>query len=441
MIKENSPSFIFDNELVSFKTYIDEFTFELYKEFDLMADNLDLHSKIDDLFDGKKVNYTENLAAWHTKYRDNYSPSSFDTPSNKSQQAKLSNLKDLCKAAQNIVTIGIGGSFEGPKMFLESLNIEHEDTNFIFITGSDSLEFRIKTMKLNPKDTIFLVSSKSFTTSETISILNEAINWSGEISRFVAITANINEAERYNIDNIIEFDQEIGGRYSIWSEISSLIHCLKKNDFDAFMAGGKQADNDLKTNDSYLKFVKNLAYSDIWLNNVKNKNSRVVLSYIWNLRSFPNYVQQLEMESLGKQNSKDSKFKKTGQIIFGGYGPTAQHSYFQLLHQGTQDICADIILNKKDKKSLSYAQAITQSKLFSQGANDLKNEEKINANIPTNLFLINGSSSYELGYLIATWEHRIFITAVILNINPFDQFGVSAGKTYTNRFLSDKDYI
>ena len=147
------------------------------------------------------------------------------------------------------------------------------------------------------------------------------------------------------------------------------------------------------------------------------------------------------MESLGKQNSKDSKFKKTGQIIFGGYGPTAQHSYFQLLHQGTQDICADIILNKKDKKSLSYAQAITQSKLFSHGANDLKDQEKINANIPTNLFLINGSSSHELGYLIATWEHRIFITAVILNINPFDQFGVSAGKIYTNRFLSYKDNI
>ena len=98
MIKENSPTFIFDNELVTFETYIDEFTFELYKEFDLIADNLDLHSKIDDLFGGKRVNYTENLAAWHTKYRDNYSPSSFDTPSNKSQQANLSNLKDLCKA-------------------------------------------------------------------------------------------------------------------------------------------------------------------------------------------------------------------------------------------------------------------------------------------------------------------------------------------------------
>jgi len=439
VIKESTPTCIFENEEVIFESYIDEFTFELYEEFDALAINLDLDSKIDNLFNGKKVNYTENLAAWHPKYREKYSASTFDTPSNKGQQTKLSNLKNLSKIAKNIINIGIGGSFEGPKLLLELLGLENEDTNYVFITGSDSSEFKTKTMRLNPKDTIFIVSSKSFKTEETISILKDAITWSGEINRFVAITANREEAEKYKIRNIIEFDPEIGGRYSIWSEISALIHCIRKENFDAFMAGGKQADNDLKTNNSYMKFVKHLAYSDIWLNNIKNKNSRAVLSYAWNLRSFPDYIQQLEMESLGKQPSKESVFKKTGQIIFGGYGPTAQHSYFQLLHQGTQDICADIIINKQDKKSLSYAQAITQSKLLSQGAEYLKDKEKINSNIPTNLFLINSSSSYELGYLLATWEHRIYITAVMLDINPFDQFGVSAGKIYTNKYLSDKD--
>ena len=438
MIKESIPNCIFENEKVIFKSYINEFTSKLYEEFDALAINLDLDSKIDNLFNGKKVNYTENLAAWHPKYREKYSASTFDTPSNKGQQSKLSNLKDLSKSAKNIINIGIGGSFEGPKLLLELLGLENEDTNYVFITGSDSSEFKTKTMRLNPKDTIFIVSSKSFKTEETISILKDAISWSGEIDRFIAITANREEAEKYNIDQIIEFDPEIGGRYSIWSEISALIQCLMKENFDAFMAGGKQADNDLKTNNSYTKFVKYLAYSDIWLHNIKNKNSRAVFSYAWNLRSFPDYIQQLEMESLGKQPSKESVFKKTGQIIFGGYGPKAQHSYFQLLHQGTQDICADIIINKEDKKSLSYAQAITQSKLLSQGAEFLNDQEKINANIPTNLFLINGSSPYELGYLLATWEHRIYITAVILGINPFDQFGVSAGKIYTNKYRSDK---
>ncbi len=439
MSKENTPTHIFENEHVSFKSYIYEFTSELYEEFDLKADNLGLDSKLDDLFSGKKVNYTENLAAWHPKYRDEYNPTSFDTPSNKNQQIKLSNLKDFCKSAKNIVTIGIGGSFEGPKMLLEIIDLGNKDTNFIFITGSDSLEFSIKTKKLNPKDTIFLVSSKSFKTEETISILKDAMSWSGETNKFFAITANREEAERHNLNNIIEFDKEIGGRYSIWSEISALIHCLRKDDYDDFMAGGKQADFDLKNNDAYFKFVKNLAFSDIWLHNNKNKNTRAVLTYAWNFRSFPNYIQQLEMESLGKQPSKHSKFKKTGQIIFGGYGPIAQHSYFQLLHQGTQDICADIIASKEERKTLAYAQAIIQSKLMSQGVEDLKDHEKINADIPTNLFLINKASLYELGYLLATWEHRTYITAIMLEINPFDQFGVSAGKIYTRKYLSDND--
>ena len=439
MTKKIPPICKFENKKIIFESYINEFTPELYKEFDRKADNLSLHSKIDDLLNGNKVNYTENLAAWHPKYRQEYDPVSLDTPSNKNQRLKLSNLDDLCKAAQNVVSIGIGGSFEGPKMFLESIELGNENTNFIFITGSDLSEFRIKTKKLNPNDTIFVVSSKSFKTEETISILKHAILWSGEIDRFIAITANKDEAKKYNLRNIIEFDQEIVGRYSIWSEISALIFSLKKEQFDAFMAGGKQADFDLKKNKAYLKFVKNLAYSDIWLHNFKKKYSRVVLTYAWNLRSFPSYIQQLEMESLGKQPSKDSEFKNTGQIIFGGYGPRAQHSYFQLLHQGTQDICADIVVDKEYKKTLAYAQAISQSKLMSEGADALKEHEKINGNIPTNIFFIDSTSSYDLGYLLATWEHRTYITSVMLDINPFDQFGVNAGKIYTKKYLSNKD--
>ena len=439
MIKENLATCIFKNERVIYTSYVNEFTPDLYEKFDQNAKKIGLLSKIDDLFNGEKVNFTESLAAWHPKYRAEYNSNESDTPSNKMQQSQLFNFYDLCKDALNIVTIGIGGSFEGPKMLLENIESNHADNNFIFITGSDLSEFSLKTNKLRPEDTIFLVLSKSFETHETLSLLEEAISWSGDINKFVAITANKEEAKKYNIKCILEFDNQIGGRYSIWSEISVLIKWLSKENFDDFMAGGKQADIDLKNDETYLKFVKTLAYSDIWLHNYKNKNSRAILSYIWCWRSFPDYIQQLEMESLGKQPDINSKYKKTGQIIFGGYGPRAQHSYFQLLHQGTEDICVDIIANNKDKKSLAYAQAITQSKLLSQGANDLKDHERINGNVPTNLFLINNSDSYDLGYLLATWEHRTFITASILGINPFDQFGVSAGKIYTNRYLSDKD--
>ena len=206
-----------------------------------------------------------------------------------------------------------------------------------------------------------------------------------------------------------------------------------------FFKGGFQADKDILNDIKYQEFVKRLSFTDIWLNNMKGINSRVILSYDWDLRSLPYYLQQLEMESLGKQANLNSEFKNTGQIIFGGYGPTAQHSYFQLLHQGTQRISADIILSKEDSKSLAYAQAITQSKLLANTSKDSKEEEKINGNVPVNLFLIDKLDPYSLGYLIATWEYRVFITATILGINPFDQFGVNAGKIYTKQYLADKD--
>ena len=439
MIKENLATCIFKNERVIYTSYVNEFTTDLYEEFDQNSKKIGLFSKINDLFNGEEVNFTESQAAWHPKYRAEYNPDESDTPSHKGQHNELLNFYDLCNDAKNIVIIGIGGSFEGPKMLLENIELNHADNNFIFITGSDLSEFSMKTNKLRPEDTIFLVLSKSFVTQETMSLLEEAISWSGDINKFVAITANKEEAKKYNIKCILEFDNQIGGRYSIWSEISVLIKWLSKENFDDFMAGGKQADNDLKDDEAYLKFVKTLAYSDIWLHNYKNKNSRAILSYIWCWRSFPDYIQQLEMESLGKQPYVNSKYKKTGQIVFGGYGPRAQHSYFQLLHQGTQGVCVDIIANKKDEKSLAYAQAITQSELLSQGANELKGHERINGNVPTNLFLINNSNSYDLGYLLATWEHRTFITASLLGINPYDQFGVSAGKIYTDKYLSDKD--
>ncbi len=428
MSKKDSLNYVFENEILSYISYVEDFTNKCYEEFDSKSNEINLLSKINDLFSGKKVNRSENLAAWHTKIRDEFSELSGDPK-----------YIELFDSAVNIVTIGIGGSFEGPKLLIETLG--NTKKNHVFITGSDCEEFKEKTKKLDPNKTIFIVSSKSFTTIETITTLKNAINWSGDMNNFLAITANKFEALKYNIKNIIEFDNEIGGRYSIWSDISIVAHWENNTQYkERFIMGGKKADHDLNQDFSYLKFVKTLAYSDIWLNNYKNKSSRAVLSYIWKFRSLPNYVQQLEMESLGKKPSKKSGFKKTGQIIFGGYGPTAQHSYFQLLHQGTQDICADIIASKEDLQSLAYAQALTQAEILSNGTEEtLKKQEEINGNIPLNLFLLNKIDAYTLGYLIATWEHRTYITASMLGINPFDQFGVSAGKIYTKKYLADRD--
>jgi len=179
-----------------------------------------------------------------------------------------------------------------------------------------------------------------------------------------------------------------------------------------------------------------LAFSDLWFSNFLNKKNRVILSYNWKLRSLQSYIQQLEMESLGKKPNPKSIFKATGQSIFGGFGSTAQHSYFQLLHQGTAEFCTDIIYSDSTESPLSSAQAKGQAALLSSNFEGSSNFlEKTNSNSPVNLFHLNKLSLEGLGFLLATWEHRVFIAACMLQINPFDQYGVAAGKHIVKKFL------
>ena len=448
--------FDFENEILSFKSNVNDFTKSIFNDLDSISKDIQLEKKINDLFYGEKVNYTENKAALHVLHRRELEDLGLFTTTPELHHKLESNSGS--PKIKNIVVLGIGGSFEGPKLLLESLTSQKTSFRFEFITGSDPFEFEYKTKDIKPDETLFIVSSKSFTTDETLVSLKEAIKWSGDTDNFIAITANKEGALRYNIskDLIFELHDEIGGRYSIWSYICLPAYIEFKygksgiqgeyddhgarplEEIEMFVRGARDADKDLIENKDYLKFVKTLSYSDIWLNNNQSVHSRAVLSYCWRLRSFADYVQQLEMESLGKQPNKDSNFKNTGQIIFGGYGPTAQHSYFQLLHQGTQNVAADIIAFKEDSTTLAYAQAITQSRLLSNGTKStLKDEERINGNVPINLFLFNQLDPYTLGYLMATWEHRTFITAAMLEINPFDQFGVQAGKDSTKKFIKD----
>ena len=436
MNKKKPKNYLFENSVLNFESFTNDFTQELYNEFDNKSKELNLRSKIHDLLDGKIVNETENQAAWHPKYKKR-------EPNINNPLTKL--IEKVCKNKKpkkiNIIIIGIGGSYEGPKLLIESLNSFeiNKKFNFQFLTGSDLTEFIHKTYLLDPSDTIFIVSSKSFKTDETINMLMKAMDWSSINDNFIAITANPDGAKNYGINknNIITFDKEIGGRYSIWSPIAEL-PIIEKNQYKSFLEGGKTAEIALVEDDEYFSFIKRLSFSDLWNNNLKNKNTRVILSYIWLFRSLSDYFQQLEMESLGKPVNMKSGYKNTGQIIFGGYGPMAQHSYFQLLHQGSQKICADIIASKSDDNDLAYAQAVTQSNLLSKGARDLKENEKINGNISVNLFLLNKVDAFTLGYLITMWEHRTFISSVLLSINPFDQFGVNAGKIYTKRYLEHK---
>ena len=190
------------------------------------------------------------------------------------------------------------------------------------------------------QNNLYIFASKSLSTDETLTCLN----WLGKKrtdENSVVITANNERAKSlgFSQESIIPFPESVGGRYSIWSPIS--FSASIENNFHDFLRGGGQADTLLSGTSAdskrYQKFIKILSFSDLWFSNFRNKKNRVVLTYNWKLRSFANYIQQLEMESLGKPCNPSSIFNSTGQTVYGGFGSTAQHSYFQLLHQGTSD--------------------------------------------------------------------------------------------------------
>ena len=520
--KKSKHNFFFENHLISCQSNLNGFTEEIYKEFDKKAKDLKLEQKINDLFEGKKVNKSEKRAATHVQLRDE-----IVTKENKKFGMSFGNkFSEWCNKTEKIIVLGIGGSYWGNRMLtiFMSNKLNHNiqiaknvnELNKILdrdrITRIGGVTKVITNDAPHPVKIHFYVLSKSFTTAETLQCLKLAQKLSNGSFEFTAITSNKKEAKKYGIKNIITIDEGIGGRYSIWSKMSipsflsftdpslsskeekvedsfNRMHTLTYIDF---IKGGQLADKYLVDNSAsydstgYFEFVKRLAYSDIWFHNHANRNTRAIFSYYDDLWALSHYFQQLEMESLGKPANPNSEYKKTGQVILSGFGQDAQHAYLQLFHQGTHKLCADIIaptrtdyadvdipydnfnlweytsslenindadddiveraMKKDDRPSLIYAQAFTQHELLSTGAKKLKKVEKIKGDTPTNIFSLKSPEFSlpdikltELGFLIATWEHRVFITSVMLQINPFDQFGVNAGKIYTNKYLAEYD--
>lgn len=455
MTQSNSSyPFKYSDQYLSYQSLFPHFNIKIFKNFDKKFNELLIEEKVLELFSGKKINISEDRAALHHIYRSAYGHKVSCVNEHYIENAKktishCSELKNflLNNGIKNIVTIGIGGSFEGPKLLIETLTKKHSrNFNHIFITGPDKHEFKDQILPLNKEETFFVISSKSFSTDETLQSFSLAKDWIGNDlkfeNHFICITSQIHEAKNYgfNKKTTILFPNEIGGRYSLWSPISfSAILELNERFYD-FLKGGSEADKQLTSNIDYKNFIKSIVFSDLWHNNFKGLNTRVLLIYSWNLRFLSDYVQQLEMESIGKAASNNSKFQSTGQTIFGGFGSTAQHSYFQLLHQGTSSFCADIINIEKDRKdnALLFAQSKAQSNLLAFGADDgLKDYEKVKGGTPVNLFTLKKLDPFTLGYLLAFWEHRVFLTSCMLEINPYDQYGVSAGKIFAKKYLDE----
>ena len=409
-------------------------TYQNYSEdvFEIM-DNIYQELKIDSLIsallDGKEVNFTEKKAALHHRYRD-LSQKNSDFDSISASNFLLKKIKE--NSYKNIFVFGIGGSYEGPKLLHEFTETKE---NLFFITGPDKDEFLSLVKPRLKEKNLYVFISKSFSTDEVLlshSWLPKNIVKKNQF----AITANRTKAIELGFleQNVINFPNSIGGRYSIWSQVSSPV--LLPNEYRDFLKGAASIDDKVQKKSIVKNALKNIVFHDVWSNNFLNKKNRVILSYNWRLRSITNYLQQLEMESLGKPNNPESIFINTGQTIYGGFGPTAQHSYFQLLHQGTSETSADIIASQSSHSALLNSQAEGQFKLLSGKIKFKTGMDAANSNIGGNFFSLDKLDLFSLGSLVAFWEYRVFVTAAMLQINPFDQFGVNAGKRVARKILN-----
>ena len=401
---------------------------DVFQIMDSIYHELKIDTLIRGLLNGKEVNFAEKRAALHHRYRD-LSKKDNDFDSISASKFFLKKIEE--NSYKNIFIFGIGGSYEGPKLLHEFT--ETKD-NLFFITGPDKDEFLSLVKPRLKENNLYVFISKSFLTDELL--LSHSWLPKNILKRnLFAITANKSKAMEFGFveQNIIDFPESVGGRYSIWSQVNSPV--LQPNECRNFLKGAASIDNNIQKKSTVKSALKNIVFHDIWSHNFMDKKNRAILSYNWKLRSITNYLQQLEMESLGKPKNPESIFAYTGQTIYGGFGPIAQHSYFQLLHQGTSETSADLIASRNSHSALLNSQAEGQFKLLSGKIKFKKGMDAANSNIGGNFFSLDKLDLSSLGALIAFWEYRVFVTAAMLQINPFDQFGVNAGKRVAKKIL------
>lgn len=431
-----------------------------------LAKECHLPDMIQGLITGAPLNLTENKPALHTALRTqsdeplvvnhhNIIPDILKTRNNMYSFARTLRegqwLGATGKPITHIINIGIGGSQLGPLFCITALNDLMIDTlHFHFISDLDPTHFDKVTAKLNPETTLFIVSSKSFTTHETLYNANKAIAWikkTGSIDQhMIAITAHTEKANALGIANVLPIWDWVGGRFSLCSAIN-LITCIAigPEHFAELLEGAHAMD----VHFSQAPFQKNLpvllALIGIWNNNFLNRHQLLLLSYAQDLAQFPAYIQQLDMESNGKSIDKQGKavHYATGPLVWGGLGNQSQHSYYQLLCQGTHKITADLISIDTWNNETINQLCLAHKRVLTQGVFEESNPIGfIPGNTPLNHISITSCSPRAIGALVALYEHKIFTQGIIWNINSFDQPGVeSSKKIFKDLFLTDKKYI
>ena len=455
-----------------------------------LAKERKVEEKRDAMFAGKKINSTENRAVLHIALRNRSKKAIKVDGKNVMPQinevlAKMKKFSDAVRYGEfkgytgkkltNIVNIGIGGSDLGPVMVCEALKrYWMKGINCYFISNIDGTA-TIETLKnLDPETTLFIVASKTFTTIETLTNAKTCRKWLvdalGEHAvdkHFVALSTNKEKVEEFGInpENMFEFWNFVGGRYSLWSAIG-LIICIAIGfeNFEKLLEGAYSMDEHFKTAPLNKNMPVIMALLGLWYNNFFNIHRYCVVPYDEYLRYLPSYLQQLDMESNGKGVDKDGNFVKysTGPAIFGGAGTNVQHSFFQLLHQGTDIVPVDFIVPAISHNEigehhqillsnvLAQGEALMRGKTILEAANELKkagkSDKEIEAlkkyksftgNRPSNTLLLKKIDPFSLGQIIALYEHKVFVQGAIWNINSFDQMGVELGKQLALNILPE----
>lgn len=437
-----------------------------------LADEAGVPAAIESMFAGDVINSTENRSVLHVALRSKLSDDvALDVPGVSDIWLTLEQITKFVNSIQQgrlcghtgrrlteIVNIGIGGSDLGPVMASHALrHCWVPGMNFHSVSSVDGTQLVDLTEQLNPEETLFVVCSKTFSTQETMVNANAASEWISNClgteaieSHFAAASTNHKAMDVFGINPSYRFGfwDWVGGRYSLWSAVGlSLALVIGADKFWALLAGGRRMDQHFRHAPLDANMPVLLAMIAIWNNNFLGAESQAILPYDYRLDRFPAYLQQLQMESNGKRVRVDGEpvATDTGAVIWGEPGSNAQHSFYQLLHQGTRFVPVDFILpltssgGSQVQQDLAIANCLAQSEALMDGyeeAGGLAPHKTHPGNRPSNTILLNRLTPSALGQLIALYEHKVYVEGVVWGINSFDQFGVELGKRLASS-LSD----
>lgn len=455
-----------------------------------LAESKQLNKWIDTLFSQNKINYTEQREAMHWALRlpaDNqvYPELAKQVSDQLERMYQLVNKIHegqyrgaTGEVIQDVVNIGVGGSDLGPLMVSHALSDFKVKTakplNIRFVSTMDGSQLSDILHQLRPETTLFIVSSKSFSTIDTLSNAHTARKWLEKAlgressilkSHFIGVSTKPDKMTEWGIhpDNQFLLWDWVGGRYSLWSCIGLPIALtIGVEGFKAFLAGAHGIDEHFRTTEFHQNIPVLMGLMGIWNTNYLNLKTHAVLPYDGRLKYFTSYLQQLEMESNGKSTQRNGQKVEntTCPIVWGEVGPNAQHAFYQLLHQGTQKVSCDFIAPMHrynanhftyvenadaliDQHLLALSNCLAQSRLLAFGNDALKVDQReqlpaykqYEGNQPSTTMLLKELSPRTMGKLIALYEHKVFVQSVIWDINPFDQWGVEKGKEIANDLL------